>query len=71
MKIVNTCDRIKAVFANGFNIDLWRKYAGDISKELPLKCESDAKSYEFSKEIFPVIKDALNEEKINFVSRNF
>lgn len=71
MKIVNTCDRIKAVFANGFNIDLWRKYAGEISKELPLKCESDAKSYEFSKEIFPVIKDALNEEKINFVSRNF
>lgn len=71
MKIINTCDKIKTTFVNGFDIDLWRKYASEISKELPLKCENDAKEYDFEKDVFPVLENALNEEKIDFVSRNF
>ena len=31
MKIINTCDKIKSVFADGFDINLWREYAGEIS----------------------------------------
>lgn len=71
MKIINTCDKIKSVFANGFDIELWRKYAEEISRELPLKCENDAKSYDFNKDVLPVLENALNEEKLDFVSRNF
>ena len=71
MKIINTCDKIKSVFADGFDINLWREYAGGISKNLPSKCENDAKGYGFEKEVLPVLKNALNEEKIDFVSRNF
>ncbi len=71
MKIVNTCDTIKSVFADGFSIDLWRKYAREISQELPSKCENDAKSYDFNKDVLPVLEVALNADKIDFVSRNF
>ena len=71
MKIINTCDKIKSVFADGFDIDLWRKYAEEISKELPSKCEKDAKEYDFNKSVLPVLEAALSEEKIDFVSRNF
>lgn len=71
MKIINTCDKIKSVFADGFSIDLWRKYAEEISQELPSKCENDAKSYDFNKDVLPVIENALNNEKIDSVSKNF
>ncbi len=71
MQIINTCDKIKTVFAKGFDINLWRKYAGEISKELPSKCENNAESYDFNKDVLPVIKNALNEEKIDIVNRNF
>ena len=71
MKIINTCDKIKSVFANGFDIELWRKYAGEISHELPSKCKNDAKSYDFNNDILPVLEKALSNEKIDFVSRNF
>ena len=71
MKIINTCDKIKSVFSGGFTIDLWRKYAEEISKELTSKCENDAKSYDFNKDVLPVLEVALNAEKIDFVSRNF
>ena len=71
MKIINTCDKIKMLFSNGFDISVWRKYAGEISKELPLKCGNDAKEYDFNKSVLPVLEAALNDEKIDFVSRNF
>ena len=71
MKIINTCDKIKSVFSDGFSIDLWRKYAEEISKELPSKCENDAKGYDFNKSVLPVLEAALNEEKLDFVSRSF
>ncbi len=71
MQIINTCDKIKTLFANGFNISVWRKYAEEISKELPAKCVNDAKDYNFEKDILPVISTALNEEKIEFVNRSF
>ena len=71
MKIINTCDKIKMLFANGFDITIWRKYAGEISEELPQKCESDAKNYDFQKQVLPVISSALNEDKIDFVNKNF
>ncbi|MBO5066124.1 MAG: hypothetical protein J6D06_08435, partial [Clostridia bacterium] len=66
MKIINTCDNIKSVFTDGFSIDLWRKYAGEISKELTSKCENDAKSYDFNKDVLPVLEAALNADKIDF-----
>lgn len=71
MKIINTCEEIKATFVDGFNIDLWRKYAKEISNELPSKCENDAKGYDFEKEVLPVLNLALNNEKIDFVNKNF
>lgn len=71
MKIINTCEKIKSVFSDGFNMVKWRKYAREISKELPSKCENDSKNYDFNNSVLPVIKDALNEEKIDFVSKNF
>ena len=71
MNIINTCDKIKIVFADGFDITVWRKYAGEISKELPLKCENDAKDYDFKKDVLPVLESALNADKIDFVSKNF
>ena len=71
MRIINTCDKIKSLFSNGFDMSVWRKYAGEISKELPSKCENDAKNYDFNNDVLPVLENALDEEKINFVSRNF
>ena len=71
MQIINTCDKIKSLFMNGFDITVWRKYAGEISKELPSKCENDAKEYDFKKDVLPVLKFALNADKIDFVSKNF
>ena len=71
MKIINTCDKIKTFFSGGFDMTVWRKYAGEISKELPQKCENDAKDYDFKKDVLPVLESALNADKIDFVSKNF
>ncbi len=71
MIIINTCEEIKATFVDGFNIDLWRKYAKEISNELPSKCENDAKGYDFEEDVLPVLNLALNNEKIDFVNKNF
>ena len=37
MKIINTCDIIKTFFSGSFDMTVWRKYAGEITKELPSK----------------------------------
>ena len=71
MKIINTCEKIKTLFPNGFDIAVWRRYANEISEELPSKCENDAKEYDFEKQVLPVLEQALNAEKIDFVSKNF
>lgn len=71
MKIINTCDKIKTIFADGFCMEKWRKYAGEISSELVLNCENNAKNYDFEKDVFPVISAALYEEKVDFVSESF
>lgn len=71
MKIINTCDSIYTHFSNGFDMALWREYAANISKELPSKCENDAKEYDFNKNILPIIETALNKEKIDLVNKNF
>ena len=71
MKIINTCEKINTTFSDGFDIKLWRKYAEEISKELPSKCENDAKSYDFNNAVLPVLEAALNADKIDFVSKNF
>ena len=71
MKIINTCDEIKTLFHDGFDMNIWRKYAEKISKELVSKCENDAKGYDFENQILPVLNLALNEEKIDFISRSF
>ena len=49
MKIINTCEKIKVFFQEGFDKELWRKYTSEISEELTLKCENDAKKYDFNK----------------------
>ncbi len=71
MKIINSCLKIKSYFSNGFNMSVWRKYASEISEELPTKCENDAQKYDFNNDILPVIKNTLSNEKIDLVSRNF
>lgn len=71
MQIINTCDKIKSIFSNGFDISVWREYAAEISKELPEKCENDARNYSFEKDILPVISSALQDGKIDFVNKNF
>ncbi len=71
MRVINTCDKIKTLFSNGFDISVWRKYADEMSKELPSKCENDAKNYDFNKAVLPVIEAALNTDKIDLVSKNF
>lgn len=71
MKVINTSDKIKTTFKNGFDINLWREYAAEISGELPSKCENDIKNYDYNKDVLPVIELALNEEKIDLVSKNF
>ncbi len=71
MNIINTCDTIKSVFSDGFNLQAWRRYASEISTSLPAKCEADAKDYDFANEVLPVLENALHEEKIELVSGNF
>jgi len=71
MKIINTCNEIKKTFTDGFSIELWREYAAGISAELPLKCEKDARDYDFEKEVRPILDKALNEEKINNLDKSF
>ena len=68
MRIINTCDEIRSTFSDVFDINTWRRYAEKISRELPSKCENDAKKYNFENDINPVIKNALNDEKIDFVA---
>lgn len=63
MKIINTCDKIKDVFSNGFDICAWREYAEEISKELPSKCENDAKSYDYEKDVLPLVKMLLRNKE--------
>lgn len=70
-QIINTCDKIKTLFLDGFDMSVWRKYASEISTELTEKCEKDAKKYNFEEDILPIISASLNEDKINFVSDNF
>lgn len=71
MQIINTSDKIKTLFNDGFDMSVWRKYAGEISSELVSKCENDAKEYDFNKDVLPVLETALNVKKIDFVSKNF
>lgn len=71
MKIIDTCDKIKSLFQSGFDMDIWRKYAGEISKELPSKCENDSKCYNFKEDVLPVLEAAVNTDEIDFVSKNF
>lgn len=71
MQIIDTCEKIKTLFPCGFDISIWREYAETISGELPAKCETDAKNYNFEKDILPVISLALNETKIEYVDRSF
>ena len=71
MNIINTCDIIKSVFSDGFNLQAWRRYASKISVSLPAKCEADAKDYDFANEVLPVLENALHEEKIEWVNQSF
>ena len=71
MQIINTCERIKECFRDGFSVDVWRKYANEISQMLSSKCEADAEGYNFENDIAPVLENALDVEKIDFVNRNF
>ena len=63
MKIIDTYDDVLNFFRNSndrFNRKVWTRYAELISTELPEKCLSDSASYDFEKDILPVIEVALN-----------
>lgn len=60
MRIINTFDKIQNCYTdNKFNLDAWRKYTKEFSCELSKKCEQDSKEYDFNKQIFPIVNNAL------------
>lgn len=60
MRIINTFDKIQNCYTdNKFNLDAWRKYTKEFSRELSKKCEQDSKEYDFNKQIFPIVNNVL------------
>ncbi|MDD4296875.1 MAG: hypothetical protein PHC69_07940 [Ruminiclostridium sp.] len=61
MKVIDTYNKILSSFShNEFSITLWRDYADLVSPFLSQKVEEDASSYDFNKQVIPVITYALN-----------
>ena len=60
MEIIDTMDLIGRYFeGRAFSLDVWRRYAGEISPTLSAKCEADAGVYSFEADVLPVIQNAL------------
>ena len=56
LPVINTYERICGLFLHKqFDLNAWRAYAADISPRLAQKCEDDARGYDFTKEVAPVV----------------
>lgn len=73
MRIINTFDKIPNCYKDHvFDLDLWRNYTKDFSSELAEKCESDAKEYDFDRDIFPVVNNVkLNDDAARLANASF
>jgi len=63
MKVIDTYNDILNLFQNSknkFDQKLWQIYACEISAELPEKCFNDSASYDFNKNIQPVLDNTIN-----------
>ena len=58
MKIIDTYDSIYSSYKhNVFDIELWEKYADEISSELKNKVKKDSKRNDFEKQTLPVLNN--------------
>lgn len=63
MKIIDTFNNILILLEEmdfQFDENLWRTYAEKISVEFPDKCKNDSNSYDFQKDILPVLEASIN-----------
>ena len=71
MRVINTFDKIQNCFIDDiFNIDCWRKYTKDFSRELSEKCEQDSGKYDFKKDILPVLNNVMLNRKAALEANN-
>ncbi len=60
MKIIDTYDSIYSSYKhNVFDIELWEKYADEISSELKNKVKKDSKRNDFEKQTLPVLNSLI------------
>lgn len=60
MKIIDTYENIFSAYKhNVFDIDLWEKYADEISSELKNKVKKDSKRNDFEKQTLPVLNSLI------------
>lgn len=73
MNIIDTYNKIFDCFENErFNATKYQQYADSILPNLYNKLADDAKSYDFNKEIFPVIQNTFeNKEKLDLAHKIF
>lgn len=63
MNIIDTYNNLMAAIDNMngvFDLSIWEAYAKNISQHLPDKLRNDSISYDFSKDVAPVIHNAIN-----------
>ena len=57
MRIIDTFNEINSCYVNGkFNMQSWRKYVNNVSLSLAEKLETDSSSYNFDKDVEPVLQ---------------
>lgn len=73
MQIIDTFPAIRSAFPDGtFDLAAWRQYAGSISPELAVLCETDAAGYNFSTDIAPVLSACLGKpEQMEAIHKTF
>ena len=73
MKWIDTYPQVVNIWnKKAFSIQEWRKYAAAIAPDLPEKIEKDSLSYDFQKDVLPVIQTALRcPEKLTMVHQSF
>ena len=62
MRIINTLNQIRSCFMNQeFDLDKWEIYAEEISPFLVDLCKEDIRTYDFEKEVLPVIDQVMHD----------
>jgi len=62
LKYIDTIEQVNNCFGrNSFDLEIWREYAARIHPGLPEKCETDAKGYDFERQLLPLLNDSLNQ----------